>query len=271
MLACEDFETFCQTYKSYRKCTVLEYLFDCVVIGKLVRIDPYSLSHKEWVVLDLLLSLYLISVHQLIYAELELLIEQLIEDIDIVMRLDTKPREIYRSKAEVASACNYLAFGIVSVAYDSSTAAHVSDLGVGVALFIIFQIIRSIDEREVREKTLCGNTACQLEQIIVGIISVEVHAFLYFENMYREYRCLAVTETCLLGKQDILDDHSALDRGICTIVYGAERSLCTCTGIHGVQVVHKCFHSLICSSVSLLDSILESEILYLFNDLCIGI
>ena len=43
-----------QTYEANRKCTVLEYLADGIIGGKIFRAYPYALTHKEWEVFNLL-------------------------------------------------------------------------------------------------------------------------------------------------------------------------------------------------------------------------
>ena len=131
------------------------------------------------------------------------------------------------------------------------------------SLFVILEVERCVKEREVREKTLCGNSACKLKQIVVRIARVEVYAFLNLENVYREDRCFAVSEACFCGKQYVFHNHSALRRGVCAVVQRAKRYLSTCTAVHCVEVVYKSLHSLIASSVGFFFSVSECKSLKL--------
>ena len=61
MLAGERFQALCKTYEAHGEGAVLKNLAYLIVIAKLVRIQPYALTHKEREVLDFLLRLNLES------------------------------------------------------------------------------------------------------------------------------------------------------------------------------------------------------------------
>ena len=106
----------------------------------------------------------------------------------------------------------------MAVCHYSGTASHVGNFLVVVAFLVELQVERSVQETEVREQPLCAASDGQLEEIVVRISLVEVDAFLDLEDRYREDRCLAVAESRLCGKQEVLDDHAALRRRIRTEV-----------------------------------------------------
>ena len=59
---------------------------------------------------------------------------------------------------------------------------------------VVLQVIWCVDEREVREQTLCGDFAGELEDVVVGILGIIVDAFLYLEYLNREDWRFAVSE-----------------------------------------------------------------------------
>ena len=117
------------------------------------------------------------------------------------------------------------------------------------AFFVIFQVIRCILEGEVGEQSLRAASASQFEQVVVGFAGVEVDTFFYTEDLDGEDGCFAVTQTSFCYQQDIFHDHAAFCGCIHTIVDGGEGCLCTCTGMHGVQVMQQGFHCLVCGFV----------------------
>ena len=80
--------------------------------------------------------------------------------------------------------------------------------------------------------------------------------------MNRENWCFAVAQASFFRQQHIFNDHSAFRCGICSVVDGTKRCLCTCTAIHGVQVVNQGFHCLIGCTVGFPISILLCKRLY---------
>ena len=86
------------------------------------------------------------------------------EQIDVAFRLDRQSRQIQRSKAEVASAVYDFSGRVIDIGDNTRTASHVSTFRAWIALFIVLLIERCIKEREIREKSLRRNLACELEQ-----------------------------------------------------------------------------------------------------------
>ena len=170
----------------------------------------------------------------------------------LLARLDGEARQVDRGEAKVASAEGDLAGRVVDVGDDARAAAHVGDLGLGVAGLVVGEVVGRVDEREVREEALCRNAAGQLEEVVVGVGGVVVYALLDLEDVDREDRRLAVAETLLGSEQDVFDDHSALGAGIGAVVDGGKRYLCARAGVHGVEVVDDRFHRLEGRAVGLL-------------------
>ena len=71
---------------------------------------------------------------------------------------------------------------------------------------VVFQVERRVEEREVREHSLGGNAARELEQVVVRVAVVVVDALLDLEDVNRENRGLAVAETGLGREQQLLHD-----------------------------------------------------------------
>ena len=137
MCSDKSLEGFSKTDKSYRESSVFENFFDRIIGRELVRVYPDALTHEERIVSHALLSLDLKAVHELVDREIHHSVERLKECADIVVCLYSESREIYRCEAEISSACYYLTGRIVVVAYNSCTAAHIRDLGVGIAGLIV--------------------------------------------------------------------------------------------------------------------------------------
>ena len=112
------------------------------------------------------------------------------------------------------------------------------------ALFIILKVIRSIYEGEVREKAFCAYAAGKLEKVIVGVAGVIVDALFDFKNVNREDRGFSVAKAGFGCKQYVFNNKSAFRAGIGSVVDGAERNLGARSGMHGVKVMNKRFHSL---------------------------
>ena len=110
---------------------------------------------------------------------------------------------------------------------------------------IVLKVERSIHKRKIREQALGAHAAGQAEQIIVRIARIIAHTLLDAENLDRENRRLALTQTALGHQQQMTHDHAALWRGIHAIVDRGERRLRTRAGMHGIQVMDECLHRLI--------------------------
>ena len=132
--------------------------------------------------------------------------------------------------------------------------------------FVVFQVERRILEREVGEQTLCADTACQFEQVVVGFAGIEVDAFFHTENLDREDGCFPVTKTCFCYQQHVFHDHSGFCGSIHTIVDGGEGCLCAGTAVHGVQVMEQSFHCLICFFICFFCGFFYSESLCFLID-----
>ena len=102
-------------------------------------------------VLDLLLGDDGIAVKQLLADHAHTAFQLLEEPIDIALALDGDTGQIDRGEGQIAAAEGDLVFGIIDIAHDAGTAAHVSDLGLGMAGLVILQIEGCVDEAEVGE------------------------------------------------------------------------------------------------------------------------
>ena len=149
----------------------------------------------------------------------------------------------------------------------TSAAAHVSDLGLRTAFFVILRIKRRIQEREIREQPLCRNPAGQFEQVVVGFARIVVDPFLHLEDMDGENGGLAVAEPGFGRQHDRLGHHAAFRSGIGSIVNRRKRNLRTGTGMHGVQVVHQRLHCLIGGPFGLLIGGFTHKFLHFRNQL----
>ena len=84
----------------------------------------------------------------------------------------------------------------------------------------------------------------QLEQVVVRILRIVVHAFLHAEDLHGEDGRLAGAQALFRGQQHVLDDHAALGGRVHAVVHRAKRRLRAGAGMHGVQVVHQRLHGL---------------------------
>ena len=123
---------------------------------------------------------------------------------------------------------------------------------------VILEIERCVNKSEVRKQTLCTDLHRQFEQVIIRVIGIIVDSLLDTENLNREDRCFAMTESCFCSKQKLLNSKTTFPRCICAIVNRAERNLSAGTGMHGIQIMDKPLHSLISIASSLFHSIVEN-------------
>ena len=89
---------------------------------------------------------------------------------DLRLMLRQADELLYKSKGSGKSTFKGEPYDREYAADNSGTAAHISDLAVGVALFIIVQVVWSVDEGEVGEKSLCRYAAGQLEEVVVAVL-----------------------------------------------------------------------------------------------------
>ena len=243
MLAGEGHQTLGQTDEAGGQRAVLEHLALLVGGRELFGIDPHALAHEERRVVHVLASLNLEALVQLTGHELQLGVEQVEEQVDVALGADGQTGQVDGRERQVAAAGRHLAIGVVHVAHDAGAAAHVGDLGFRRAL-VVLGVERGIQEGEVREQALGRAVHGQLEQVVVRILRIVVHAFLHAEDLHGEDGRLAGTQALFRGQQHVLDDHAALGRRVHAVVHRAERRLRAGAGMHGVQVVHQRLHGL---------------------------
>ena len=157
--------------------------------------------------------------------------------------LDADARQVDGGKGVVSAARGDL--WSVHIAHDAGAAAHRRHLGLRTARHIVLQVERRVQELKVREQALRADAACQLEQIIVGIVWIIVHALFDLEDEDREDRRLTIAQSGLLRQHQLLADHAAFRRSIRAEVDAGERNLRAGAGMHRIQVVDKAFHRLI--------------------------
>jgi hypothetical protein len=119
---------------------------------------------------------------------------------------NTKARQINGSKAKVAPAVDDFAGGIVHIADDAGTAAHIGDFGFRLSVFVILEIKRSINKREVGKEPLGADPAGQFEQVIVRIGGVIVNALFDFKYLDWKNRSFSLAQASFGRQHNILDD-----------------------------------------------------------------
>ena len=167
------------------------------------------------------------------------------EEVDVFIGKDRKTGQVDGGEAQIAAAGSHFAGGIVHVAHDAGTAAHVGDFGFGMAFLVVLQVVGGVDEGEVGEEALGAGLDGQAVQVVVGIAGVEVDAFLHAEDLDGEDGGLAAAQAVLGGVEQVLHHHAAFGRGVHTIVDGGEGHLRAGAAVHGVEVVDEGFHGLI--------------------------
>ena len=185
MLAGERHQRLGQSDEAGGERAVLEHLALLVGGRKLLRIDPHALPHQERRVVHLLAGLDLEALVELPHHERQLRIEQVEEQIKVALRADGQTRQIDGRERQVAAAGRDLAIGVEHVAHHARAAAHVGDLRLGRAL-VVLRVERRVQEAEVGEQPLGRAVHGQLEQVVVRILGVVVHAFLHAEDLHGE-------------------------------------------------------------------------------------
>ena len=269
MLAGQGLQRFRQPDEAHGEGAVLQHFGYRIVAVQFFRINPNPLSHEEGVVVSFFAALDLEPVQELLDAQVDALIQNLVELLHIPLGLNTDPRQVDGGEAQVATSAGHFPLGIVDIAHHPGTAAHVGHFGVVISGLVILQIEGGVQEAEVGEQPLGAHPHGQLEQVVVGISFVVVDPFLHLEDLHRENGGFPVSQTGLCGQQQVPDHHPALFGGVGAIVQRAEGHLGTCPGIHGIQVVNQSLHGLIGGLVGLPPSRLGS-ILGRFQSLFFG-
>ena len=197
---------------------MLEHFAYLVIGTQLVGINPHTLSHQERIVAYPLLTLDLKACLQLVNNQIQLFIQFVKECLHIALCLQRNARQVNRCKTQIAASVDNLTGRVIYIADDTGTAAHVSSLGLRMSRLVVLCVERRIQEREVREQTLCRHTHCQFEQVIVRVSRIVVDAFLDLENVNREDGSLTIAQTCLCCQQQALHGQTAFLGGIGTIV-----------------------------------------------------
>ena len=140
--AYESLKRFGKSYEADGKSTVSKYLHKLIVRFKLIGIKPESLTHKERIVINLPVSLNKVSVIELVKYKVDFSVKLFKENVDISVCLYGNPRQVYRGKRKVSSSAYLLTCGVVYIGHYTCTAAHVSDMSIVVALFVILKVIR---------------------------------------------------------------------------------------------------------------------------------
>ena len=202
---------------------------------------------------------------QLIYDQVDLAVQRLEENVDIAVRENGETGQVDGREGKIAAAVGNGFGRIIDVADDSSAAAHISDLGLGMSFLVESLVEGRILEGEVREEALGADAAGQLEEIVVRLAFVVVDAFLDAEDLDREDRRFAVSQTGFRSEQHVPYDHAAFRGSVHAVVDGRERSLRAGSGMHGVEVVDESFHRLVRFLIRFLIGLLGGEFLGLLD------
>ena len=203
MLADHRNESFGETDKADGKRTVLNYIAKLIVWLKLLTTNPVALPHKEWEVLNFLVSLELKALKKLFGTKIEFFVELFVEAVPIWLFalteantvLDTDANKVKRREGKV-TATSDVAIGFLKAGTeDASAAAHGCDLGIRITWLVVLKIKWRIDKGEVREEALGGNFHGALKEVVVWIFWVEVDAFLDLEDGDWEDWRLMMAET----------------------------------------------------------------------------
>ena len=188
MLADECLEAFCETDEAHGERAVLEDLGDAVIRSDGLGVNPDTLADEERIVAAALGTLDLEAMQELTENQLGDFIKSFVELLDIALGLDGQARQVDAGKAQIAAAAGDLALRIVDVAHDPCPAAHVGNLGIVIIRLVVLQVEGGVEEAEIREQALGGSLDGQLEEIVVGISRIVVHALFDLEDLDRAFR-----------------------------------------------------------------------------------
>ena len=153
--------------------------------------------------------------------------------------------QVKRGKAQIATARDDLAGGVVNVGDDAGAAAHVDHLGFRSARLIKLQIKGSVEEGKVGKQSGGAYATGQFEQIVVGLAGIVIDAFLNLEYLNRKDGGFAVPQARFGSQQNIAGDHPAFRGNIRAVIDRAKGNLGASPAMHGVKIVNQRFHCLI--------------------------
>ncbi len=255
MMASQRHEALSEAAEADRVRGMFQHILDRVRRLQLLAAHPDALSHEERIVVDMLLLDDRQTREHVVVADADVLVKELPEFIQVSLRLEREFRQIDRDEREIAAAAGLLR--AVHIAHDARAAAHRRHAAVVVARFVVLQVVRRIDIHEIREQALRADLAGQLEQVVVRILRIIVHAGLQLEHRYREYGRLAIAEAGPDGMQRLTRGQPPLRRRIHAVVDRAERHLRARAAVQRVEIMDQCLHGL----MRLLDDIGTREII----------
>ena len=225
MLAYERDECLGKTDEADTESSVVDYSLDCVIVLKLVAVEPER-AHQER---ELLLERSLLEVESLVELfrrDLESpvkLVEELVDPVISVLyvhALDGELHDVDRGEREVASSDRCL--WSESVLEYSCAASHCSYLPL-VSLRILrvpelMLVERSVEVDEVREEAACRNLACKFVKVVVAVLRQVAYAALLLPDLDREDGGRTVAHAFICSVEDFADHAATLCRCVCTVV-----------------------------------------------------
>ena len=85
MLVYQSLQALGKADKAQRKSTMLQNILNAIIRTDGIRINPYALSHKEWVITSALGALYLEAMQQLTESQLYNIVKIFIELLHIAL------------------------------------------------------------------------------------------------------------------------------------------------------------------------------------------
>ncbi len=259
MLARQGLEGFGQADEADAQCAVLEHFGHAVGPLEPVAAEPHALAHQKRIVVDFLGALNFEAVQELADHQVDAPVQNRIELFHVAVRLNADARQVDGGEAQVAAAAGYLAASVVDVAHHAGAAAHVGDFRIVVAGFVVLQVEGRVQKAEVWEQPFGAHLDGELEEVVVRVAGVVVHALFDLENLDGENRGLALAEAGFRRQQQVFHHHPAFGRRVGAVVQRAERHLRARAGVHGVQVVNQRFHGLVGGALRNAHGVLHGE------------
>ena len=256
-------KTLRKATKANRNTRMLKYLLDSIIRLQVIAAHPYTLSHQERIVIDMLTGDNLIAEFQIFLGHVDILVHDFVELLDIAFGFQRHHRQIERRESKVTTASAF--FGAIDIANHARTAAHGRNNAVRIARLVILEIIRCIHVHEIREQALCADFAGPLEQVVIRVAGVVIYAGFQLEYGNRENRSLTIAQSSILRLKEPLGNQTAFRRSIHTEVNGAERNLCARAAMKRIEVMKHGFHSLLGFFLDIVHGI-EVRFLYCFID-----